>query len=215
MLPLTKTLTLFTVSLALFMDVPTPTSSTPPSAMSRSFQVNPVDLKIALISYLLSLAIFIPISGWAADHYGAKRIFLCPRPLHLHLLLVRLRPHLARISDRPQHPRHRRRLELFPQPFNDCPHLQKTRASRSHERRGDCGFGCRSCLGPLIGGVITDHLSWPWIFWVNIPAGLIAMLLTAFTFKDLAPRQNPPSGFLGFYFIRRQLPPCFVFLYPN
>ena len=41
-------------------------------AMSRSLNVNPIDLKIALISYLLSLAIFIPISGWAADKFGVK-----------------------------------------------------------------------------------------------------------------------------------------------
>ncbi len=44
--------------------------------MAQSLQVNPIDLKLALISYLLSLAIFIPISGWLADKYGIKRIFI-------------------------------------------------------------------------------------------------------------------------------------------
>src|SRR5436190_22138637 len=45
-------------------------------AMAHSLQVNPLDLKIALISYLLSLAIFIPISGWLADKFGIKKIFI-------------------------------------------------------------------------------------------------------------------------------------------
>ena len=43
--------------------------------MARSMQINPIDLKIALISYLLSLAIFIPISGWLADKFGVKKYF--------------------------------------------------------------------------------------------------------------------------------------------
>ena len=60
----TKRITMFTVSLALFMDVlDTNIINTAIPTMARNFNVNPVDLKIALISYLLSLAIFIPISG--------------------------------------------------------------------------------------------------------------------------------------------------------
>ena len=53
-------------------------------------------------------------------------------------------------------------------------------------------------LGPLLGGVITDHLSWPWIFWVNIPAGIIGLLLAFYGLKDTAPRKSPPFDVLGF-----------------
>ncbi len=45
-------------------------------AMSRSLAVEPVDLKVALISYLLSLANFIPISGWLSDKFGMKKVFI-------------------------------------------------------------------------------------------------------------------------------------------
>ncbi len=77
MLLTTKRITMFTVSLAIFMDVlDSNIINTAIPVMAQNFQVNPVDLKIALISYLLSLAIFIPISGWTADKYGAKRIFI-------------------------------------------------------------------------------------------------------------------------------------------
>src|SRR5690348_10418835 len=66
-----------TVSLALFMEsVDATVINTAIPAMSHSLQVNPIDLKIALISYLLSLAIFIPISGWIADKFGIKRVFI-------------------------------------------------------------------------------------------------------------------------------------------
>lgn len=62
------------VSLAMLMETVDMTIiNTAIPAMSKSLHVGPIDLKIALISYLLSLAIFIPISGWLADKYGIKK----------------------------------------------------------------------------------------------------------------------------------------------
>src|SRR5437016_9967133 len=67
----------FIISLALFMEaVDTTIINTAIPAISKSLQVAPINLKIALISYLMSLAIFVPISGWVADKYGAKRVFI-------------------------------------------------------------------------------------------------------------------------------------------
>ena len=67
----------FIVSLALFMEsVDSTIINTAIPSMAKSLLVNPVDLKIALISYLLSLAIFIPISGFIADKFGIKRVFI-------------------------------------------------------------------------------------------------------------------------------------------
>jgi MFS family permease len=72
-----KRITMFIVSMALFMDVlDTNVINTAVPAMAHTFSVSPIDIKIALISYLLSLAIFIPISGWTADKYGTKYIFI-------------------------------------------------------------------------------------------------------------------------------------------
>lgn len=67
----------FIVSLSFFMEALDSTIiNTAIPAMSRSLSVEPIDLKLALISYLLSLAIFIPISGWLADKFGSKKVFL-------------------------------------------------------------------------------------------------------------------------------------------
>src|SRR5437868_5645191 len=74
---LSKKIIMFIVSSTLFMEtLDTTIINTAIPVMSRSLQVNPIDLKIALISYFLSLSIFIPISGWLADKYGMKRIFI-------------------------------------------------------------------------------------------------------------------------------------------
>ncbi|TAL65455.1 MAG: MFS transporter, partial [Legionella sp.] len=72
-----KNIILLTVSLAMFMEaVDTTILNTAIPVMSKSLNVNPINLKLALISYLLSLAIFIPISGWIADKFGIKRVFI-------------------------------------------------------------------------------------------------------------------------------------------
>src|SRR3990167_10028778 len=72
-----KRIIMFIVSVALFMDVlDSNVINTAVPAMAHTFHVNPIDIKIGLISYLLSLAIFIPMSGWAADKYGIKILFI-------------------------------------------------------------------------------------------------------------------------------------------
>lgn len=72
-----KHFTLLLVSFAMFMEaVDTSIINTAIPVMAQSFKVHPLDLKLALISYLMSLAIFIPISGWIADKYGIKKVFI-------------------------------------------------------------------------------------------------------------------------------------------
>src|SRR5579872_6705162 len=72
-----KGIVLLIVSFALFMEaVDTTIINTAIPVMAYNLHVNAVDLKIALISYLLSLAVFIPISGWIADKFGIKKVFI-------------------------------------------------------------------------------------------------------------------------------------------
>src|ERR1043165_277762 len=64
------------VATGLFMEKTDSTVfSTALPVIARDLNVEPVALKLALTSYLVSLAIFIPISGWMADRFGAKKIF--------------------------------------------------------------------------------------------------------------------------------------------
>lgn len=197
--PITKRLTLFTVSLALFMDVlDTNIINTSIPAMSRTLQVNPIDLKIALISYLLSLAIFIPTSGWVADKYGPKRIFICAFAVfiissfwcgyakHLsHLVIARSAQGMGGAF------------------MISLGRLIIARTFKRHELMAAMNttiivVSVAVMLGPFIGGVITDHLSWPWIFWVNIPIGILAIILSLYTLKDTMPRKSRPFDVIGF-----------------
>src|SRR5579863_3697720 len=72
-----KNLILIIIALGIFMEaIDATVINTAIPAMAASLNVNPIDLKLALITYLLSLAIFIPISGWIADKFGIKKVFI-------------------------------------------------------------------------------------------------------------------------------------------
>lgn len=62
-------------------------------------------------------------------------------------------------------------------------------------------FGASTVLGPLIGGVIVDHLSWRWVFFVNIPLGLIAFVVTGLALPDSSRRQQHSMDYLGAFLL--------------
>jgi MFS family permease len=71
-----RILTPIIVACALFMEnLDSTVIATSLPAIARDMNEDPIALKLALTSYLLSLAVFIPVSGWAADRFGAKNVF--------------------------------------------------------------------------------------------------------------------------------------------
>lgn len=199
MVSLGKKMIALIVSLALFMDALDATIiNTAIPAMAHSLHVNPVDLKIALISYLLSLATFIPISGWVADKYGSKKVFIsaliiftvssfwCGYAQTLWQLVIArciqgiggafMLP-VGRLIILRAFPRHE---------FVDAMNLVVMIVSLG------------LMLGPFAGGMITDYFSWHWIFWVNLPFGTIAILIALFKLKSTAPVVVRPLDKVGF-----------------
>lgn len=195
----TKRATMFIVSIALFMDVlDSNVINTAVPAMARTFLVNPIDIKIALISYLLSLAIFIPMSGWVADKYGVKNIFIAAMGLftvssffcgnaHTLPLLV-----FARF------------IQGIGGAFMiSLGRLILARTFKQYELVEAMNVviivvAFAVMIGPWVGGVIVDHFSWPWIFWVNIPIGIGMMLFAQSHLKEISVRNPRPFDFLGF-----------------
>jgi EmrB/QacA subfamily drug resistance transporter len=62
-------------------------------------------------------------------------------------------------------------------------------------------FGVTTVLGPLLGGLLTDHLSWRWVFYINLPVGLAVIVLAAFTMPSIRPGGRPSIDYLGIVFV--------------
>lgn len=189
----------FIVALSFFMEALDSTViNTAIPAMSRSLMVDPIDLKVALISYLLSLAVFIPISGWLADKFGSKRIFLIALiTFTLSSLACGFADNLITLV-----------VARFIQGFGGALSLPVGRLIlvRTYGREhlitvmnnvimvGAIGI----MLGPVVGGMITHYFSWHWIFWVNIPVGIFAIILANHYLTENKLESVPPLDKLGF-----------------
>ena len=187
------------ISFACFMEsVDSTVINTAIPAMSRSLHVDPVDLKVALVSYLLSLAIFIPISGWLADKFGAKKVFINA------LLIFSLSSLWCGFA----HSLTSLIVARFIQGLGGAMQIPIGRLIilRMFGRKrfitqmsqvimvGALGV----MLGPVIGGLLTTYYSWHWIFWVNLPMGGLAMMLACRWLENTAPCTVPPLDVLGF-----------------
>jgi EmrB/QacA subfamily drug resistance transporter len=62
-------------------------------------------------------------------------------------------------------------------------------------------FGVTTVIGPLLGGLFTDHLSWRWAFYVNVPVGIGVIVLAAFTMPSIRPTGRPTIDYLGIVFV--------------
>src|SRR3990167_8358640 len=194
-----KRIIMLIVSIALFMDVlDSNVINTAVPAMAHTFRVSPIDIKIALISYLLSLAIFIPMSGWTADKYGAKNIFIGAMGLftlssifcgYADSLMVLV---IARF------------IQGIGAAFMiSLGRLILARTFKRHELVEATNaviivVSIAVMVGPFVGGVIVDHLSWPWIFFVNIPVGIFVILFAYYGLQETAVKNPRPFDFLGF-----------------
>jgi EmrB/QacA subfamily drug resistance transporter len=192
-------LLIFVISLSFLMEAVDGTIiNTSIPAISYSLSVDPVNLKIALISYFLSLAIFIPISGWLADKFGSKHIFitaLCVFTLgslwcgFAHnltwLVIARFVQGIGGALGLPVG-----RLIIF-RTFGKERLIPMMNRIITFAALG-------MMLGPIIGGFITHHFSWHWIFWVNVPLGCMAIVLAHFCIQDNERHAAPAIDYLGF-----------------
>jgi EmrB/QacA subfamily drug resistance transporter len=62
-------------------------------------------------------------------------------------------------------------------------------------------FAVTTVIGPLLGGLFTDHLSWRWAFYVNVPIGIVVIVAAAFTMPNIRPGLHPVIDYLGIVFV--------------
>lgn len=166
--------------------------------IARDIGTEPVALKLALTAYLVALAIFIPISSWMADKFGARNVFRWAIVVFMigsiccafsnSLLTFVLSRFLQGMGGAMMTPI--ARLVLV----RATPRNQLVDAMAWLSIPGLIG----PIVGPPIGGFITTYASWHWIFLINVPIGLIGIVLVSIFLPDWhrnAPRKMDFPGF--------------------
>ncbi|MGH6833161.1 MAG: DHA2 family efflux MFS transporter permease subunit, partial [Methyloceanibacter sp.] len=188
------------VAVALFMETMDSTViATSLPAIAADLHEDPIALKLALTSYLLSLAVFIPVSGWVADRFGARTVFraaivvftlgsaACGFAQSLpDFILFRIIQGIGGAMMVPVG-----RLVIL----RSVPKSELISALAWLTIPALMG----PVIGPPLGGFITTVFSWRWIFWINIPVGLIGVILATRYIADIREEGLPPLDVKGFF----------------
>jgi EmrB/QacA subfamily drug resistance transporter len=167
--------------------------STALPAIAADFGESPIHLKLALTSYLLSIAVFLPASGWLADRYGARTIFrlaiatftigsiLCGLSVSIETLV------LARVIQ-----------GIGGSMMVPVGRLVILKSVPKRELVGSLAWLTVPALigpviGPPLGGFLTTYFDWRWIFWINIPVGALGLILATLFIPNL--RGDAPTRF--------------------
>ncbi len=186
------------VAVALFMEnMDSTVIATSLPAIAADIGTSPLALKLAVTSYLLSLAVFIPVSGWTADRFGARTVFRSAIAVFMlgsvgcalsgsltHFVVARIVEGMGGAMMTPV-----ARLILV----------------RSVDKRELINAMIwvtlpaliGPLLGPPLGGFITTFVSWHWIFLINIPIGLAGIVLATIFIEDVRAETPDPFDAIG------------------
>jgi len=187
------------VAVSLFMEnMDSTIIATALPSIATDLGTSPLALKLAITSYLLALAIFIPASGWTADRFGARTVFRIAIAIFMagsigcaysnslgEFVVFRFLQGIGGAMMSPVG-----RLVLL----------------RSFDKRELVAIMTwvsmpaliGPVLGPPVGGFITTYMSWHWIFFINIPIGLLGIILASKYIPEIREEERVPFDFIGF-----------------
>jgi EmrB/QacA subfamily drug resistance transporter len=145
--------------------------------MAQSFSVAAVDLNIGMSAYLLTVAVFIPASGWVTDRFGARTVFACA------IVAFTLSSVLCAASATLWQFTAARVLQgvggAMMVPVGRLIVLRNTEKEHLVRMIAYLTWPALTApvVGPPLGGLITTYSSWQWIFLLNVPLGLIGLVL--------------------------------------
>jgi EmrB/QacA subfamily drug resistance transporter len=192
-------LTALIVACGLFMEnLDATVIATSLPAIAVDLKEDPLSLKLALTSYLLSLAIFIPASGWAADKFGARTIFRGA------IIVFTLGSVACGLSSSLSQFVAARMLQgiggAMMVPVGRLVLLRST--ERKDLVRAMTYLTVPALLGPIagppIGGFITTYFHWRWIFFINVPIGLVGVVLVGLFIENIRAEKAWPLDVKGF-----------------
>jgi EmrB/QacA subfamily drug resistance transporter len=159
---------------------------------------DPIALKLAITSYLVSLAVFIPISGWMADRFGSRNVFAAALAVFMAgslacaaasslggFVLARFFQGMGGAMMIPVG-----RLVIL----RSVPKSEVVQALATLTIPALIG----PIMGPPLGGFITTYFHWRWIFFINIPIGLLGIFLTLRYIPNIR-EDAPPLDIVGFF----------------
>jgi EmrB/QacA subfamily drug resistance transporter len=169
------------------------------ATLGREFNVPAVTTEAVIVGYLVSLAVFIPASGWLGDRFGTKRVFLLALALFVgasalcgqaqsleQLVAFRVLQGAGGGLLTPVG------MAML---FRTFPPRERVAVGRILMFATIIG----PASGPLIGGFLIEHFSWRWAFYVNVPVGLVAFaigLLFLHEYRDPNPGRFDIAGFI-------------------
>ncbi len=188
-----------TVAAALFMEQMDSTIiATSLPDIAEDLGTSPVSLKLAFTTYLLGLTVFLPISGWLADRFGAKHIF------SLAIIIFTAASFACGFAQSLEHLIIARGLQgvggALMVPVGRIIILRNVPKSELLDAIAWLTIPALigPVIGPPIGGFITDTYDWRWIFWLNLPFGIVALLLAFRLMPNLKEEIPPPLDIRGF-----------------
>lgn len=181
--------------------------------MADTFNKTAIDLNIGMSIYMLVLAVFIPISGWVADRFGAKLVF------SLAIAVFTLASVFCGMATTLEQFIAARILQgiggAMMVPVGRLVVLRSTEKKDLVKAIAYITWPglVAPVLGPPIGGFIVTYFTWPWIFYLNVPLGILCIVAVYYLIPahlQNSPEQQKPFDLIGFLLLGGA---CFTFMY--
>lgn len=171
------------------------------ATIAADFGTDPVRLHLAMTCYLLSLAVFMPVSGWIADRFGARNVFCAAVAIFtLASIACAFAPNLGALV-----------LGRIVQGAGGAMMVPVARlvllrsVPKAQLINAMAWVSIPALVGPLVGppvgGLIVTYLSWPWVFWINVPIGILGIALATIFMPDIREAERRAFDFRGFLFV--------------
>jgi EmrB/QacA subfamily drug resistance transporter len=169
--------------------------------VARSLHEDPLHLSLAISSYLVSLAVFIPLSGWISERFGARLVFRSA------IVVFTLGSALCGLSESIGQLVGARVLQgiggAMMVPVGRLVILRKIPKSELVSAMSWVTVPAlvAPIVGPVVGGFIATYSSWRWIFFINVPIGLFGFWLATKYIDDTETHVPPPLDFVGWFIV--------------